>query len=99
MRVEGNSPEQTTLVCSPAQRDCVLLEDGPVQFITLDGWDLAGTEAALPPPLTNEEAQRGFILRARGTGPAGGGLWQSSFRHLQVSGFWGARTRSLRRRR
>ena len=89
MRVQGNAPEQTSLVCSPARRDCVVLDDGPVQFVTLDGWELAGTEGALAPPSTNDEAQRGFMLRARGAGLAGGGLWQSSFRHLQVAGFWG----------
>ena len=90
MRAEGSTPEQTSLVCAPSQRDCVLLDSGPVQFVGLENFELAGTEGALPPPARNDAAQHAFVLRAHGdAGGAGGGLWQSNFRHIQVSNFWG----------
>ncbi len=90
VRAEGNTPEQTSLVCAPSQRECVLLDKGPVQFVDLENFDLTGTEGSTPPPDANAQAQRAFVLRAHGdTGGAGGGLWQSIFRHIEVANFWG----------
>ena len=90
VRAEGNTPEQTSLVCAPGLRECVHLDKGPVQFVDLENFDLAGTEGSAPPPGSNDEAQRAFILRAHGdVGGAGGGLWQSIVRNVQVSNFWG----------
>ncbi len=89
MSVEGGAPELTALVCAPSIRDCVGLDDGPVQFVSMSRLALNGTEGDLPPPKETRAAQRGFSLKARGSGQAGGGLWQSTFAHVQVSGFWG----------
>ncbi len=89
MSVEGGAPELTALVCAPSIRDCVVLDDGPVQSISMSRLALNGTEGDLPPPKEARLAQRGFYLKARGSGQAGGGLWQSTFAHVQVSGVWG----------
>ncbi len=89
MSVEGSAPEASSLVCAPVIRDCVGLDDGPVQFVSISRLELRGTEGDLAPPRSNATAQRGFHLIAHGTGEAGGGLWQSSFAHVQVSNFWG----------
>ncbi len=89
MSVEGGAPELAALVCAPSVRDCVVLDDGPVQFVSISRLALNGTEGDLPPPKEARLAQRGFYLKARGSGQAGGGLWQSTFAHVQLSGFWG----------
>lgn len=90
MSVEGAAPELSTLVCAPSIRDCVGLDEGPVQFVWMSRIALSGTEAHLPPPKDAQSAQRGFNLVAHGNGGgAGGGLWQSTFSHVEVSEFWG----------
>lgn len=86
---EGAAPEATSLVCAPSLRDCVVLDDGPVQFVSLRRLEVRGSEGAEPPPAIAHDAQRGLVLIAHGQGNAGGGLWQSSFAHLQLSDFWG----------
>lgn len=90
MSVEGAAPELSSLVCAPSLRDCVGLDEGPVQFVYLSRIGLSGTEAHLPPPKDAQSAQRGFTLVAHGNpSGAGGGLWQSRFVQVEVSGFWG----------
>ena len=90
MSVEGASPELSMLVCAPSIRDCIGLDEGPVQFVYLSRISLSGTEANLPPPRDAASAQRGFNLAGHGNGGgAGGGLWQSTFSHVEVAQFWG----------
>ncbi len=90
MSIEGASPELTNLLCASSIRDCVKLDEGPVQFVYLSRFGVDGTEADLAPPKDAASAQRGFTLVAHGNpGGAGGGLWQSTFSHIEIANFWG----------